>query len=51
VSAEEVIQIGNMILAKKPVFGSKSDFLYNIESQDVAGGEQALQIQKNLKSS
>jgi viroplasmin and RNaseH domain-containing protein len=40
VSAEEVIQIGNMILAKKPVFGSKSDFLYNIESQEVAGGSQ-----------
>lgn len=38
VSAEEVIQIGNMILAKKPVFGAKSDFLYNIESQGVAGG-------------
>jgi hypothetical protein len=51
VSAEEVIQIGNMILAKKPVFGSKSDFLYNIESQDVAGGEQALQTQKKLKNS
>ncbi len=40
VSAEEVIQIGNMILAKKPVFGSKADFLYNIESQEVAGGSQ-----------
>jgi hypothetical protein len=32
VSAEEVIQIGNMILAKKPVFGKKADFIYNIES-------------------
>jgi viroplasmin and RNaseH domain-containing protein len=42
VSAEEVIQIGNMILAKKPVFGSKSDFLYNIESQEVAGGSQSV---------
>jgi hypothetical protein len=31
VSAEEVIQIGNMILAKKPEFGSKQDFLYNID--------------------
>jgi hypothetical protein len=31
VSAEEVIQIGNMILAKKPQFGSKQDFLYNID--------------------
>jgi DNA-binding protein H-NS len=35
VSAEEVIQIGNMILAKKPVFGSKQDFLYNIEGGPV----------------
>jgi DNA-binding protein H-NS len=35
VSAEEVIQIGNMILAKKPVFGSKQDFLYNIEGAPV----------------
>jgi viroplasmin and RNaseH domain-containing protein len=49
VSAEEVIQIGNMILAKKPVFGSKSDFLYNIESQDVAGGEQATPDTKEFK--
>jgi hypothetical protein len=49
VSAEEVIQIGNMILAKKPVFGSKSDFLYNIESQDVAGGEQATPDTKEIK--
>jgi hypothetical protein len=32
VSADEVIQIGNMILAKKPVFGKKENFLYNIES-------------------
>jgi hypothetical protein len=50
VSAEEVIQIGNMILAKKPVFGSKSDFLYNIESQDVAGGEQAAPDTKEFKA-
>jgi hypothetical protein len=35
VSAEEVIQIGNMILAKKPVFGRKQDFLYNIDSAPV----------------
>jgi hypothetical protein len=35
VSAEEVIQIGNMILAKKPVFGSKQDFLYNIDGSPV----------------
>jgi hypothetical protein len=35
VSAEEVLQIGNMILAKKPVFGRKQDFLYNIDSAPV----------------
>jgi GNAT superfamily N-acetyltransferase len=35
VSAEEVLQIGNMILAKKPVFGSKQNFLYNIDSAPV----------------
>jgi hypothetical protein len=35
VSADEVLQIGNMILAKKPVFGRKQDFLYNIDSAPV----------------
>jgi DNA-binding protein H-NS len=40
VSAEEVIQIGNMILAKKPVFGSKQDFLYNIDGGPIAGDTQ-----------
>lgn len=39
ISAEEVIQIGNMILAKKPVFGKKQDFLYNIEAGPIAGGD------------
>jgi DNA-binding protein H-NS len=41
VSAEEVIQIGNMILAKNPEFGSKQDFLYNIEGGPIAGDTQA----------
>jgi GNAT superfamily N-acetyltransferase len=41
VSAEEVIQIGNMILAKKPVFGSKQDFLYNIDGGPIAGDTQS----------
>ena len=40
VAAEEVIQIGNMILAKKPTFGSKADFLYNIDASEVAGDTQ-----------
>lgn len=39
-SADEVIQIGNMILAKNPVFGKKSDFLYNIDSGPIDDGSQ-----------
>jgi len=33
ISADEVIQIGNFILAKNPVYGTKEDFLFNISSQ------------------
>jgi DNA-binding protein H-NS len=40
VSAQEVIQIGNMILAKNPEFGSKQDFLYNIDAGPYAGDTQ-----------
>jgi hypothetical protein len=32
VSASEVLQIGNFILAKDPVFGSKDDFLFEINT-------------------
>jgi len=33
ISADEVIQVGNFILAKNPVYGTKEDFLFNISSQ------------------
>ena len=32
VSADEVIQIGNLILAKNPVYGTKEDFLFDIDT-------------------
>jgi GNAT superfamily N-acetyltransferase len=30
VSAEEVVQVGGMVLAKNPVFGKKEDYLYSL---------------------
>lgn len=37
IGASEVIQIGNMILAKNPVFGRKEQFLFNINQGDLFG--------------
>jgi GNAT superfamily N-acetyltransferase len=37
-SAEEVVQVGGMVLAKNPVFGKKEDYLYSLrEAQPTVG--------------
>ena len=36
VSGEEAIQIGGLVLVKKPVYGSKGDFLFDKSSVDAA---------------
>jgi hypothetical protein len=37
IAAEEVIQIGNMILGKNVTFGNKGDFLYELLPEDYSG--------------
>jgi hypothetical protein len=38
VSAEEVVQVGGMVLAKNPVFGKREDYLYSLrEAQPTVG--------------
>jgi len=42
IAADEVLQIGNMVLGKNVTFGKKEDFLFNIDSQPpLSAGELA----------
>ena len=40
VAAEEILQIGNMVLGKNVTFGKKEDFLFNIDSQPAISAEE-----------
>ena len=40
IAAEQVIQIGNMVLAKNVTYGDKADYLYNIGKEGYANEEQ-----------
>jgi len=40
IAAEQVIQIGNMVLAKNVTYGDKADYLYNIGKEGYAEQEQ-----------
>lgn len=49
ISADEVLQIGNFILAKNPVYGNKEDFLYNINSQPPLTTEERASNRKTFR--
>ena len=41
IAAEQVIQIGNMVLAKNVTYGDKADYLYNIGKEGYANEEES----------
>jgi len=49
VAAEEVLQIGNFILAKNPTFGKKDDFLFSINTPPDDGKQASDDFLKELR--
>lgn len=50
IAAEEVLQIGNMVLGKNVTYGKKADFLYNIDATPKQTKEQRTTARKQMRN-
>ena len=50
IAAEEILQIGNMVLGKNVTYGKKADFLYNIDATPKQTKEQRTTARKQMRN-